>query len=225
MQWDESLVHRTLLKPESYDAMFEEFKLKDGTSSHYGLGVFSQEARGKRILSHSGEVGGFVSNNVVDVTDDVSYAALTNFEGPGAGVVTTALRSILLPASTSAARPASATSAAPKPEQTSLPKEPAYDSAPAAQARAILTAMQNGKIDRSLFTADTNYYFSAETLGDFQKSLQPLGAIASVTQVNESLRGGMVFRSYSVRFAARSLALNTYTQKDGKIEQFLINEE
>jgi hypothetical protein len=223
MQWDESLVHRTLLKPESYDAMFEEFKLKDGTSSHYGLGVFSQEARGKRILSHSGEVGGFVSNNVVDVTDDISYAALTNFEGPGAGAVTTALRGILLPASMPAVRPA--TEATPKPEQRSVPKEPVYSAAPAAQAKAILTGMQSGKLDRSLFTADTNYYFSAETLGDFRGSLQPLGTITSVTQVSETLRGGMVFRVYSVKFAAKSLELNSYTQKDGKIEQFLINEE
>jgi len=144
MAWDESLVHRTLLKPESYDAMFAEFKLKDGTSSHYGLGVFSQEHAGKRILSHSGEVGGFVSNNVVDVTDDVAYAALTNFEGPGASEVTTALRRVLLPES----MPSSAPKPAAAPEQKSLPEKPAYSTAPAAQAKQILAALQTGKLDR-----------------------------------------------------------------------------
>jgi D-alanyl-D-alanine carboxypeptidase len=221
MAWDESIVHQTLLKPESYAAMAKPFLLKDGTDSHYGLGVFSQERGGKRILSHSGEVGGFVSNNVVDVTDDVAYAALTNFEGPGASAVTSALRPILLPDLQAAAPKA----AAPAPEQKSEPAEPAYSVAPAAQAKAILTAMQNGKLDRKLFTADTNYYFSPSTLGDFQTSLQPLGAIMGVTQTSESLRGGMTFRTFDVKFASKTISLNTYTQKDGKIEQFLVNEE
>ncbi len=219
LAWDESIVHRTLLKPESYDAMETDFKLKDGTSSHYGLGLFVQNVRGKHFLSHSGEVGGFVSNNVVDLDDDVAFAALTNFEGPGASAVTSALRPILLPATVPAAPKPAAT-----PEQSSLPKQPVYDRAPALQAQAILTGMQAGKLDRSLFTADTNYYFSPQTLGDFESSLQPLGALQTVTQVAEESRGGMVFRVYSVKFAAKSLSLNTYTQKDGKIEQFLVNE-
>jgi D-alanyl-D-alanine carboxypeptidase len=200
--------------------MFAEFKLKDGTSSHYGLGVFSQERAGKRILSHSGEVGGFVSNNVVDVTDDVAYAALTNFEGPGASEVTSALRRVLLPASLQAAPKAAAA-----PEQKSLPEKPVYGTGPAAQAKALLTGLQVGKVDRAAFTADVNYYFSPETVEDFKTSLQPLGALQSVTQTAEELRGGMTFRVYDVKFAGGEVSLNTYTQKDGKIEQFLVNAE
>ena len=100
---------------------------------------------------------------------------------------------------------------------------PAYSAAPAAQAKAILTGLQTGKLDRALFTADTNYYFSAQTLADFQNSLQPLGAIGSVTQMEEELRGGMIFRVYQVSFAAKTISLNTYTQKDGKLEQFLVS--
>ncbi len=83
--------------------------------------------------------------------------------------------------------------------------------------------MQSGRLDRSLFTADTNYYFSAETLADFTNSLKPLGEVQSVTQVSEELRGGMAFRVYRVAFAAKTLSLNTYTQPDGKLEQFLID--
>ena len=219
MAWDESLVHRTLLEPESYDAMFTPFVLKDGTDTHYGLGVYSQQRGDKQILSHSGEVGGFVSNNVVDVTDDVAYAALTNFEGPGASAVTSAIQPIVLPALASAR---SSTHA--KPEETSLPRQAAYSSAPAAQAKAILNGIQSGKLDRALFTADANYYFSAGTLADFTQSLQPLGPIESVVQTAEELRGGMVYRLYSVKFAGKTVSLNTYTQPDGKIEQFLVDE-
>ncbi len=218
LQWDESIVHRTLLKPASYDALETDFKLKDGTPSHYGLGVFVREAGGKHLVYHSGEVGGFVSNNVIDLDDDVCYAALTNFEGPGASVITSALRPILIPAlAAQDQRPPA------KPEDTSLPHLLAYDPAAAIQAKTILTALQNGTLDRSLFTADTNYYFSPVTLNDFQTSLQPLGPVESVTQTAEESRGGMIFRVYSVKFATRTLSLNTYTQKDGKLEQFLIS--
>ena len=39
LRWDISLMERTLLKPASYDALETEMKLKDGSGSHYGLGV------------------------------------------------------------------------------------------------------------------------------------------------------------------------------------------
>ncbi len=216
--WDESIVHRTLLKPASYDAMENDYMLKDGTPTHYGLGVFVRETGGKHLVYHSGEVGGFVSNNIIDLDDDVAIAALTNFEGPGASVITSAVRPIVIPATAAPAQKPPA-----KPEETSLPHLLAYDPAAAAQAKTILTGLQSGTLDRSLFTADTNYYFSPETIGDFQSSLQPLGPIQSVTQVAEELRGGMIFRVYTVKFASRTLSLNTYTQKGGKIEQFLVS--
>ena len=219
LQWDESIVHRTLLKPASYDAMETPFRLQDGASTHYGLGVFVQEGGGRRYLSHSGEVGGFVSNNVVDLTDDVAFAALTNFEGPGAELLTNAIRPILIPMPPTpvAAKPVAA------PEQTSVPDLPVYSGAAAAQAKAILAGLQAAKIDRALFTADASFYFSEGTLSDFANSLAPLGPIVSVTQTGEALRGGMTYRLYQVKFATRTLSLNTYTRADGRIEQFLVN--
>jgi D-alanyl-D-alanine carboxypeptidase len=211
--WDESIVHRTLLKPESYDLLEADFKLKDGSPTGYGFGVDVHVIGGKRFISHSGEVGGFVSNNVVDLDDDVAYAALTNIEGPGASAVTSPLRPLLLPA----------TVTAPKPATAGVEKAVTYGAAPAEQMKGMLTGLQNGKLDRKLLTADTNYYFSKETLGDYKTSLQALGAVDSVTQVAEELRGGMVFRVYVAKFANGTVMANTYTQPDGKIEQFLVD--
>ena len=50
---------RSLLKPASYDTMETEVKLKDGSGTGYGLGVFVQRQAGRLVLEHSGEVGGF----------------------------------------------------------------------------------------------------------------------------------------------------------------------
>jgi CubicO group peptidase (beta-lactamase class C family) len=216
LAWDESIVHRTLLKPESYDQLEANFKLKDGSPTGYGFGVDVQTIGGKHFIAHSGEVGGFVSANVVDLDDDVAYAALTNIEGPGASAILRPLRPILLPATVSPA-PAKTT-----PDATET-RPASFNKASADQVKTILTGLQTGKIDRKLFTGDTNYYFSKDTLGDYQASLKPLGAITSVTQTTEELRGGMTFRVYTAKFARGEVSINTYTQKDGKIEQFLVD--
>ncbi len=214
LAWDESIVHRTLLKPASYDALETEFRLKDGTGSGYGLGVSVHRLlSGKRVISHSGEVGGFVSNNVVVLDDDLCYAALTNEEARVAGLVTRAVGSILL--GTPAAPAAAATQAAPAPSAATTQAE--------AQAQTILTSLQEADLDPALFTSNANFYFNAETIDDYSTSLAPLGDVRSVQQTSEELRGGMVFRTFKVRFAKGSaLTLSTYTLPNGTLEQFIV---
>jgi hypothetical protein len=93
-----------------------------------------------------------------------------------------------------------------------------------AQAQALFESFQQGKIDRSLFTAWCNAYFSEQALGDFQSSLAPLGKPSSLTQVMEELRGGMTFRVFRVEFpnSGQQLQITTYTMPDGKLEQYLV---
>ena len=237
LRWDMSIAHRTLLKPESYAAMETPFQLKDGTDSHYGLGVFVQTRNGHRVISHSGEVGGYVANNIVLPDDDLAYAALTNQEASSAaGQVTKALTLQLAPflvtaaakqtvaAAGAAAKPA-VTAQKPAAEMANVPERVAgAGDADAAKekARAVLAQLTQGKIDRSLFTEDANFYFTPEVLDDFRSSLSPLGAPDSVTESSESLRGGMIFRSYSLTYGAKRLQLTTFTTTDGKLEQFLV---
>ncbi|GAA3754991.1 serine hydrolase domain-containing protein [Terriglobus aquaticus] len=218
LQWDESIVHRTLLKPQSYEELETSFRLKDGTDSGYGLGVDVRTyPGGKKFITHSGEVGGYVSNNVVDLTDDISYAALTNQEASSAASsITTAIRKQLLPNVAPAQRAARPTAAA------GAVTTAAQDNAALATVRAVLTSLQDGKLDRTHFTADTDFYFSPETAEDYEASLAPLGDLRDLKQDTAELRGGMVFRSYTLTFQNGKAALTTYTEPDGKIEQFLI---
>src|SRR5579863_7351252 len=85
--WDVSLMQRTILKPESYDQMFTEVKLKNGKGTNYGLGVQIQQRDGHRSIEHSGEVNGFVSDNEVLVDDGVAVVVLTNHMSGGAGQI------------------------------------------------------------------------------------------------------------------------------------------
>jgi D-alanyl-D-alanine carboxypeptidase len=200
-QWDVSVMNRSLLEQRSYDEMFAPVKLKDGSDSHYGLGLFVRDLSGHLFYEHSGEVSGFTSENMVFPQDKLAIAVLTNQDASRAGgVIGRELAPLLL--GTTAERP--------NPAET--------------QARELFVSFQQGKIDRSLFTPWCNAYFDDQAIRDFASSLAPLGQPASVQQTLEELRGGMTFRVFKVTFANSSRAVNvtTYTEPDGKLEQYLV---
>jgi len=194
--WDQSLIARSILKPESYKEMFTEVKLKDGKGTQYGLGVEVLQHDGKLEIEHSGEVTGFVSDNVVLPDEGVAVAVLTNHMAGGAGQI---------------AQLAADTVAGTK-------RSPAEE-----QALALYRGLQKGEIDRSLLAPNLNDYFDAQTVADFKSSLGPLGEPLTFRQVgSDSLRGGMTFRAFRIVYPARRLSLTTYTYPDGKLEQYLV---
>jgi D-alanyl-D-alanine carboxypeptidase len=205
LKWDISMINQSLLKPASYTTMETEMKLKNGQGAGYGLGVSVGMRNGHRIVSHGGEVGGFVASNTVFPDDKIAIVVLTNQEASSAaGAIGRAISTLLLPPATT-----TTTSDAAKAE---------------AQATAILAGLQKGTIDRTLFTANANFFFNATALGDFASSLGPLGAIKTLRQTGTSLRGGMTFRGFAVEFAdGTKVTITTFTTNDGKLEQFLVD--
>jgi D-alanyl-D-alanine carboxypeptidase len=200
--WNISLMDRTLLAQGSYEAMFTEVKLKNGTGTGYGLGVQVGVREGHRYVAHSGEVSGFVSQNVVFPDDKAAVTVLTNEDASSAASALARQIAPLVLGSSAAA----------------------VGRATAAEQRAlkIFLGLQEGKIDRSQLTALCDAYFTAEALGDFAGSLGPLGGPRSFTQVMEEKRGGMTFRSFRVEFVGKELRVTTYEEPDGKLEQYLV---
>jgi len=195
--WDESLIARTVLKPESYKQMFTEVKLKDGKGTHYGLGVKVTERDGHRSIEHSGEVTGFVSDNEVLVDDGVAVVVLTNHMAGGAGEIAQYVAAAVVGAG----------------ELSAAEK----------QTLAMYRGLQKGELDRGLLAPNLKDYFSEQTVSDFKDSLGPLGEPLTFKQTHEELRGGMTFRSFSVVYPGKRLGLSTYTYPDGKLEQFLVD--
>jgi D-alanyl-D-alanine carboxypeptidase len=200
-QWDISIMNRSLLEAKSYDQMFAPVKLKDGSDSGYALGLFVRNASGHLAYEHSGEVSGFVSENVVFPDAKAAIAVLTNQDAsPAASMIAHAIAPAVL-----------GTTAAPGP------------TAAEQQAALIFSGLQQSKIDRSLFTPNCNAYFDQQALGDFASSLAPMGAPSSFKQTTEELRGGMTFRAFHVSFAGKPpVEVTTYTMPDGKLEQYLV---
>ena len=198
-KWDISIIDRKLLKPSSYLALGTETLLKDGLGTNYGLGVTVSSPGGHRALSHGGGVSGFTTSNIVFPDDRVAVVALTNLDSGGAsGPIANGIPPLLF--------------AATDPVTT----------AKLEQAKKIFEGLQQGKIDRSLFTDNANGYFSDQALEDFKNSLGPLGKWDSFTQTSQSLRGGMTGRVYIIRFPQKTIRAWTYETPDGKLEQFQV---
>ncbi len=197
--WDISMIDQTVLRPASYRQMETETLLASGAPTGYGLGVNVAMSGGRRLISHSGEVSGFTAQNSVYPDDRAAIVVLTNLDATGASSqIASRIATVLFAANAADTQRA------------------------VEQARRIFEDLQQGRIDRSLFTDNANAYFTADALKDFQSSLAPLGKPAAFGQSSQSLRGGMVARRFQISFPGRILSLTTFTMPDGKIEQYQI---
>ena len=199
-KWDISIINQSLLKPPSYLAFETEVPLKNGLGTHYGLGVDVDSKFGHRALSHGGEVSGYTAENVVFPDDRVAVVVLTNQDAADAASAIARGIAPLLLASDDPATPEKL-----------------------AQARKIFEGLQQGTVDRSLFTDNANFYFDQQALKDFAASLGPLGTPEEFVETYQASRGGMKLRVYAIKFPKNQVRAWTYEMPDGKLEQYQVS--
>jgi CubicO group peptidase (beta-lactamase class C family) len=198
-KWNISLIKKSLLKPASYKELETEVRLKDGGGTNYGLGIGVIHNAGHLILRHGGEVSGFTAASIVLPDDGVAVVALTNQDAAGAsGRIANGIVGKLV--------------------QFGPPPDPKHDES----VKKILEGLAHGQIDRTLFSANGNAYFSDLALKDYASSLSALGALESLRQTSTGSRGGMTFWNYVAKFPSKTVAISIYALSDGKIEQFLV---
>ncbi|HEX8984306.1 MAG TPA: serine hydrolase domain-containing protein, partial [Bryobacteraceae bacterium] len=185
-RWDIAFLEKKILSGPSYDEFTREVKLKDGGATRYALGLTLGEINGTPVVQHGGEVSGFLASNMVFPKLQGALVVLSNqdcvgFTSPLAREIATLVFA---------------------------PEKAAGKNTE--QVRGILDGLRNGKIDRALFTADANSYFSETALKDCRNSLRPLGKLKTVAAGGENLRGGMTHRSYRAEFEKKTLNLNIY---------------
>lgn len=196
-RWDISILEQRLLKPSSYRELETPVRLKDGRCTNYALGINVRNRDGHRVLSHGGEVSGFCAENTVFPEDKAAVVVLVNqISTDAAQSITQRIVPLLLVS-----------------EETGGTER-------LAQARRIFADLQQGKIDRSILTENCNAYFSERAIRDFAVSLSPLGVPQDFVELEHDNRGGMIGRTFRVRFAEKNLVLRTYELPDGKWEQF-----
>ncbi len=199
-KWDIGIIDQSVLRPASYAEMEREVVLKNGLGTRYGLGVDVRQEFGQRAIEHGGEVSGFTAQNVVFPDARLAVVALTNEDSAdAAGPIADNIAALLF-------------------REANAGKEET-------QSREIFAALQQGKINRALFTDNCNSYFTEQALADFASSLGPLGTPAEFTQTRKQERGGMTFRLFEVRFPQKTVEVWERIMPDGKIEQYQVNAE
>ncbi len=207
-KWDVAFLRKRILSAHSYEEFTHEVRLADGDRTHYALGLHVGTFDNTiPMISHSGEVSGFLALNRVFPTRDAAVVVLSNQDavdliGPVGDEIS---RWILEPDYRTQAAPAS-------------PAE-------IAQVTRIVQGLQQGRIDRSLLTSNAKFYFTAAALHDIRDSLAPLGKLKSVTRERQSLRGGMTYREYRAQFEKKTLVVTVYLTPDGHYEQFMLEQQ
>jgi D-alanyl-D-alanine carboxypeptidase len=197
--WDIALIDGTILSPASTKALETETVLANGAGTGYGLGVDVAMRGDHRQIEHGGEAPGFVAENIVLPDDKLAVVVLTNQDASNAagtigGRIRDALFKSMLAPSIEADR----------------------------RARAVLEAFARGAIDRTMFTANANAYFTPAAIREYANSLVPLGALTKLELVSTGLRGGFTSRRYTATYAKKHVQISTYETAEGKLEQFLL---
>jgi hypothetical protein len=201
-KWDLAFLQHKILSPASYREFTREVPLQNGDATHYALGLNVRDFRGIPMLSHGGEVSGFLALDEMFPTRKGAVIVLSNEDGIN----------LIEPLGDQLAQLVFL---------LSQPPEPAADTA---RVHAVLEGLRRGKIDADQFTENARGYFTAEALQDIRNSLAALGPLKTVSRSNEALRGGMTYRGYRAEFTKKMVRLSVYITPDGKFEQFMVLE-
>ena len=208
-KWDIARMNRAVIP--AHDWMEQETPVlrTDGRTNGYGLGVINAYQRERHVIAHTGEAVGFLTDNTVYPDSKDAIVVFTNADFSGAmGTITEGIEKIVLNS-----------------------PEPALagEGDRVADVRSTYDMLVSGRLDRSKFTANLNFYFDPTVLGDYRSSLAPLGAPTSIEMLGQPrLRGGFVNRNYTIHYAGgKKLTLVTYAEpgSTGRWEQFIIMPE
>ncbi len=195
-RWDISLIDHTLLTSESYAQELTTARLNNGKDTGYALGLMVSRVGGRLYVHHGGEGAGYLSENRIHPDDRYAVVVLTNsFSGDAQGRIAAAIEAALTPAT-----------------------------AIETQARAIFAALQHSKVDRAAFTPTFNAFLTRATVAAYAKTLSPLGEPTTFHQTGSFQRGGMTGYEFRVGAGGKTLNISAFVTKDGRFEQFLVND-
>jgi D-alanyl-D-alanine carboxypeptidase len=194
--WDLSLIDRSLLKSESYRTEFEPVVLKSGRTQDYALGLDVESIQGRLRIGHAGGGSGFLADNRVWPRERTAIVVLTNNDWADPADLTDRIAFIVL---------------APTREE--------------ARVRELFQAIQNGTVERGLFSFVGNFYLTATVLADLQSSLSPLGPARLIELERETRRGGMTTRRWKILCRGARLEAIERSHPDGKIDEFMITKK
>lgn len=95
-KWNRALVSYKLLKKETLDKAFTEYKLSNGKGTGYGYGWFLRQLQGSPTIEHGGAINGYLCNGIYLPNEDVFVAVFSNSTGKSPDAVSTKMAAIAI---------------------------------------------------------------------------------------------------------------------------------
>jgi CubicO group peptidase (beta-lactamase class C family) len=80
-KWNRALLADKLVKKETLEKAWTEYKLSDGKGTHYGYGWFLRQLQGSPTIEHGGAINGYLCNSLYLPKEDVFVAVFSNSNG------------------------------------------------------------------------------------------------------------------------------------------------
>jgi hypothetical protein len=189
------------MSPARYNALEREVSLNNGAGSGYALGMEVHLKNDHRVLEHDDAISGYTAENMVIPDSKMAVVGLTNSDASGAAEdIAGKIVDLLL-------------------------DEKNGDKAVLEKARGVLIGLQQGRFDRSQFSANGNDYFRPAVINETARELAKLGKLESFDLESSSTRGGLVTRIYTARLGKKSFSVVTRAWPDGLFEQYIMAAE
>jgi len=204
--WDLSLMNAAIVKRDAWQRMITPAVLADGRGTGYGCGLAVGLQEDELVVSHGGEVNGFLASNTMIPRTKSAVILLANDENVPLDDLRRALVRLVI----------KATDAPPPSVRGPSAKE---------AARTVFVAMQSGAVDRATLGADFNAYFTPAKAREAAASLTPLGPPKRVEVVSTAERGGMEQTRVRIECDKVTLRAIMFRSSDGLVQQFLIQRD
>jgi CubicO group peptidase (beta-lactamase class C family)/uncharacterized protein YneR len=95
-KWNQAVHAYKLVKKETIEKAFTEYKLSDGQGTKYGYGWFLNQIQGSPTIEHAGGISGYLTNAVYLPGQDVFVAVFSNNTGKSPNQATNLLAAIAI---------------------------------------------------------------------------------------------------------------------------------
>ena len=205
-KWDLALIDGKVLKAEAYKEMTTPRLLADKRSAGYGCGLSIAQQRGETVLTHGGEVNGFLAENGMVPRTRSAVVLLTNSQFGDPGGIFRTILNLTVNDGIGAAKP-------PKVNGPSI-REAGLE---------MLRGLQSGKLDRAKLGAEFSLFMNETRVKEASRRLQPLGEPTSTEVEGPRERGGMEVSTLHFSFGSTKLDGLLYRSPDGKVQEFLVS--
>jgi CubicO group peptidase (beta-lactamase class C family) len=96
LKWQLAVRDNKLIKKETIQLAFTDYKTNDGKPIHYGYGWFMNEINGSATIEHGGGIFGYTTNGIWLPKEDLYVVMLTNRDDIGPGDISTRLAAIAI---------------------------------------------------------------------------------------------------------------------------------